>query len=323
MAVSKDEWNKIEALVASRIEASVKELRPSGWRNALQLLREWGLLGVNVSVILALVVFAATQFYQANARLGKEERFEGKTEEQLKQIRDSIADINARLSKLSLNFSASQPISQFKSTLPELRSNIATAQKQNVKLPSTVLGDLRSKLAGTKADAPDYWPVVADFITYRSVSSASWSIPTNLSNCRDTKARTATLNENFTLNGVPQKMAVDMNGFVNCRFTLDSAVDGEWFNRLITKPSVIFFDKCVIVYNGGPVVARLDLAYKEHVVDSVAVGQGTSRLTVSNSVAFDDCIFEISVENTPTEQAKGLTQRLLAQEPPKMSLPIV
>jgi hypothetical protein len=245
-----------------------------------------------------------------------------KTSDRIEGVQQNIADINTRLALLNLKFELSRPIVELKSNLGRLRSEIANVQSQHLKLPSSVVSEVQSKIIAVPNDAPDYWATVADFIGFRSLNSVSWTISGNLPNCRDTTPATDTLQQNFTVNGVPQKVSVQMAGFSRCRLTLDSVVDGEWLNRLISEPHMVSFKECVIVYNGGPIVARLDLAAKPKVVDSVKAGKGTVTASVERSITFDDCVFEIAADKTPTEQAKALAKRLLAQNPPKITLPI-
>lgn len=317
MPLNKGEWKIID----EKIEAAIKQSQPRGWKKALHVMREWGVLAVNISVILGLVALAATQFYQANARLAKEAAFEATTDQSLKGIQGDIGGIKTDVAKLNLALSAAKPIAQFKASLPELRSSIAAAQKQNAKMSPALMADLQSKLMSVCTDVPSYWPVVADFITYRSYRSASWSPPANLPNCRDTQPSTTTLQNNFQMNGKPQKLETKLVGYHDCRFALDSTLDGNWLNTLIDKAAV-FFKTCVILYSGGPIVARLDLARQTRVVDSVVEGTHGMTVSISDSLQFEDCVFEFTVQPSPNQQAKTLTELLLNQSAPTIKLPI-
>lgn len=48
-----DDWKAIDKRIADAIEAAIAPLKPSGWRKALLLLREWGVLAVTVTAIIS------------------------------------------------------------------------------------------------------------------------------------------------------------------------------------------------------------------------------------------------------------------------------
>ena len=60
MPIGKDDWKAINKAIADAIEAAIAPLKPSGWRKALLLLREWGVLGTFAAVIFALLALAAS-----------------------------------------------------------------------------------------------------------------------------------------------------------------------------------------------------------------------------------------------------------------------
>ncbi len=318
MPLTKTEWKTIE----DKLEAAIKQSQPRGWKKALHVTREWGVLGVNISVILALLALSASQFYQANTRLAKEAAFEATTDQSLKGIQGDIVGIKTDVAKLNLALSASKPIAQFKASLPELHSSLTVAQKQNVKVSPTLIADLQSKLATVGPDAPNYWPAAADFVSYRSFNNATWSPPANLPNCRDTQPSTTTLQNNFQMNGKPQKLETKMMGYHDCQFAFDSMLDGNWLNTLIDRKAAVFFKTCVILYSGGSIIARLDLAHQTRVVDSVADGTHSMTVSISDSFQFEDCVFELSVQPSPTQQAKALTALLFTQNTSKITLPL-
>ena len=97
MAIRNEDWDAIHRAIDASIAAAVSRLRPSGWRKALNLLREWGVLGVNVTIIVALLALAATEFHQATARIQKETTFETKTGDRLDAIEKRLTDIEASI----------------------------------------------------------------------------------------------------------------------------------------------------------------------------------------------------------------------------------
>lgn len=321
MPIGKPDWEKIRATVKTEVEARFRaeSKRPASSEpnKIIRGLKEWGVLGIAGGLALLLLA----QSYDHN---GKEQRFEGETTTTLTQVKENIQGLQKDVSAvkdevaiLKLQIAVSQPIAQFKSHLSELRPSFGLAQRQGSKIPTAIMLDLQSKLRTVGTDAPNYWPVVADFVSYRSISTASWAIKT-LPNCRDTKAETTTLN--FNTNEAP-KLAANILGYHDCRLVLDSTLDGAWLNPLIVDGKVIIFKRCVVVYNGGSIEIRIELA-KNRVVDAVGQEGHAMKLSVDNALTFDDCIFEVSVEQSPGEHAKQLTAFLLNQNAGSIALPI-
>src|ERR1039457_1119157 len=63
VAIRNEDWPAIH----KAIQDAIAPLKPRGWKKALHLLREWGVLGTLDTVIIALLALAATAFYQAIA----------------------------------------------------------------------------------------------------------------------------------------------------------------------------------------------------------------------------------------------------------------
>lgn len=76
-------------------------------------------------------------------------------------IKDSFID-------QSLAIYAALPPDQFKTTLPDVASTVAKAQKQRLTASPKVVNELQSKLINTESSVPDYWPTAAALITYHS-----------------------------------------------------------------------------------------------------------------------------------------------------------
>lgn len=312
MAITPNEWAKIR----SEIDAAVEPLKPIGMGKVKKVLKEWGLLGILAAAVLGL-------FAQSYSRLGKEQYFEGQTTATLNQVKDNtqglqkdFAALRDEIMTLKIQVLAVQPIAQFRSHLPELRPSLAQATSQQSKIPPAIISDLQTKLQTVGTDAPGYWPVVAEFVTFRSIAGSSWTIK-NLPNCRDTKPKDASLN----MNGLTSPLGVNLLEYDDCRFTFDSSVDGAWLNPLIVEGKVLFFARCVVEYHGGPLEIRLDLT-QNRVVDSFHKGTHAMTMSVDRTITFTDCIFQLSVDQSPSEQAKQLTAFLLNQNTRTIALPI-
>lgn len=324
MPIRNDDWEAIDDAIAKAIAESIVTLKPSGWRKALNLLREWGVLATIATVIVALLAIAAGAIYQATARVRKEATFETTTERDLKEIRGDIALIRADLGKLALSTTAALPLADFRANLSDLRFSMANARKQDLKIPSKIIDDLQTKLTSVDTDAPTFWPAAAEFISYRSINRTPWVPPGILPNCTDSKPRTETLSQGLEVWGQQRKLEVKLGEYRDCRLTLDSPVDGERLDSLLVGDvPVIGFYHCFIVYRGGPI--KLALAWNHRVVSSVSDNKGNS-ITLSatgSALKFADCVFEFSIEQSvPSMQAQQLTRLILSQKATTIEIPL-
>jgi len=164
LAIRKEDWPSINQAIANAIDP----LRPSGWRKALLVLREWGVLGTIATVIVALLGIAAAAIYQATARVAKEATFETNTTRDLGEIRKDVKTIQEDLAKQNLVTHASLSLSDFKAALPEVGSAITKAKQQEVKVPPNVVDTLQQQIIAAGDATPGYWSTSAEFISYRS-----------------------------------------------------------------------------------------------------------------------------------------------------------
>jgi len=217
--IRKEEWEKIHEAIEIAIDKAIAPLRPRGWRRALYLLREWGILAANATVIVALLAFAATQLYSATQRVAAEKVFEANT------TRD-LTEIKGQLARMSLTSHAALPLADFKTVVPDLASSIATLQIQKTKIPLNVVDSLSKKLTDTEPTTQGYWPAVAELISYRSSLLQNRQDTINLPLCPANNPHLA------------------FKGFVFYDCILD--IDG----RQIQDDRCI---RCIVRYSGGPV----------------------------------------------------------------------
>ena len=71
--------NAATTLLGERIARDIALLRPRGWKKALHLLREWSVLGVTATTIVALLALVLTHWNIANNRLASDAVFQSKT----------------------------------------------------------------------------------------------------------------------------------------------------------------------------------------------------------------------------------------------------
>ena len=291
VAIRKEDWESINHAIAD----AVAPLKPSGWKKALHLLREWSVLGTAATLIVALVALAAAAFYQAFARVDKQARFETTTEDTLKGIQSEIVEVRGQLAKLNVTSHTALPQAEFKNTLLDLSSAIATVQQQHIKLSPAVLSDLSQKLVNTDTNAPAFWPTVAVVISYRSEALVggiqNWQKQFPL--CpgtvdilgADKNAAAQLLGPDHKPTG--PKVSIKRIGNQDCYVELDGKTISGWDCK-----------RCLVKYSGGSVSMT--------------------------DVHFEDClfVFDFRSGHTPTPDGQRLTKTLLASELTDVAIPV-
>lgn len=313
MAIRKEDWDAINKAIADAIAS----LKPHGWRKALFVLREWGILGTVATIIIGLLGVAAAAWYQTVARIEKETAFQTKTEMRLDAIEKELGLIRGDLAKQSLINHASLPLSDFKTTLPELISAITTAKRQDVKVSSGVMEGLQQKLQGS-ADAPEFWPTAADFVSYRSqvaVTDFRNLLRPDLPNCTDRDPIPQTV-----VSVGKHNMTLTLSRYEHCRFALDSSHDNERINwLLLNRASMgIEFKDCLVTYGGGSINLSLAVhADSIKYVDDKTGGVFTADpFTTSPTLRFDGCLFQFTLNSAPPQQGQEVTRTILAMTGP-------
>ena len=260
-------------------------------------LKDWGGFGAAVAVIL----FMITQWS------GYVE-FRTHTQDDIKNIQGDIA-------KLGLTIHASLSQSVFEQNLPQLKSAIVNAEKQDSKVPAPIISALQQKLSETSSSAPDFWSTTTSFISYRSqvLSSKSPSlIQAKLPNCAKVPLQM------FPISNVlsPTQFQMTVPTFENCQITLDSSQDTDFINKiLLTVSPFVRFKHCLVIYNGGNVNIILYLPSEEgtRIMNNLGL-LGTTRTKLEGqSVTFEDCLFQFSASTLPPPSGQKMTESLLAQ----------
>jgi hypothetical protein len=240
---------EISTEVATAISHEIDKFNPHGARRVARFVREWGLAGTLVMAFLALLAFGAGAVYQATARVERQTVFQTKTEARLDRIEAILKDIQGELAKQSIISHAALPLADFKATLPDLGSAVATAQKQGVKVSPKVAEDLSRKLANTEKTAPAFWPVAGAVISYRSLLLTGGTVETwqLFPQCREPADMDASPNASAQLvdkNGklTGEKFPISRIGVQDCYIELDGKTASRWDCK-----------HCLIKYSGGPV----------------------------------------------------------------------
>jgi hypothetical protein len=231
-----------------------------------------------------------------------------------------LTEIETKLTVIGLKTQAALPANTFEKTLPDLKSAVAAARKQDLRVSPKVIRDLEDKLIDTSDSAPSFWPTAAEFINYRSFALTGISLAQakKLPDCKDTTPKISEFGQSLHPS-MDQKEILTLHGHTathtNCHLTLDSPDDSEYLNRLLKSDvQAIGFNRCVISYRGGPI--KLTLYRNNYPVDSVQGknGASVSMSVTGNTLFFYDCLWDVSIqESNPSEQARQLAKLVLTQ----------
>ncbi len=149
--------------VGEQIQTALTPLRSRGWRRAFYWLREWGILGVVITVFVALIAIAATLGVSAFNRVEDNAKFRQRTEDRLTGIEASIAAL--RIAQASSN-------PERRGNQVEAREVLATARKSSLLIPPTVVEQAGDRFIEASSTDPGAWGVALDFVAYRSSLNA-------------------------------------------------------------------------------------------------------------------------------------------------------
>ena len=200
--------------------------------------------------------------------------FRTTTKDKLDTISDRLDKIDGRLAKQTAVSQSSPPLAEFRATLPDLSDALATVSQQKIAIPSSVVSDLRQKVAATDAQAPGYWAAAGELVSYRSQATQDALLRANLPNCTD--------HEPVPMQVDATKTGVHNAYYENCRFALDSASDDAKVNDiLIEEAFALDFRHCLIVYRGGDIDLLIE------VTNEVSTTQSLDGKRVSGPVSFE------------------------------------
>jgi hypothetical protein len=242
---------------------------------------------------------------------------------------NQATDINALSIRENLTEYAIAKPDDLKNDLPKVDSNLQAARKHKVKVAPPVLSNLQAKLSAMEPSTAEYWPVAAQFISYRSQVNIGTAFQTlsrpDMPNCTDNPPTpmeyhmTAEEEKSLKDSARPNPNQFIPALYENCRFVLDSpeeaarvpyARDGRAF--------FIKFKNCQIIYNGGVIAL-----FNPHPGPSAVQGKGPTRgdiyLIGGQQIDFENCLFLFSIKTIPPQDGQSLTRELLAQSGPVFS----
>jgi hypothetical protein len=214
-----------------------------------------------------------------------------------------------------------------------LASRVSTLEQraeQQASLAKLVLGDLQRSLNTTDRSAPTYWPVVSEFISYRSqisVEDYQQLLRHDLPNCVDKPPVPMKVTMDAAAE-MARKLDVEANKgtrfapalYEDCRFTLDSPEEVASIPELGQGNSYdLTFRRCQIVYHGGPI--RIFVTNPR---PTPITGYGPTRsdvfVVMGQTIRFEKCLFVFDIKSQPSTEGQSLTQQLLTQSGPTLTV---
>lgn len=159
------EWVATE--ITRQVAAASESLKPRGFKKLAYWLRDWGIVGTNITVILALLGLTLTSAYYAFSRVGKESAFETKTGDRLEALEAGIKDIRSNIEGIKVRQASSNPADP--RNAKETKEILAEAKKGGV-----IISDSDIKQAGTSfLDAskaqPQAWEAALELVSYHTI----------------------------------------------------------------------------------------------------------------------------------------------------------
>ena len=193
-----------------------KAIHPNGWKRVADWLRYWSILGVCITVFVALIGIIITLGIFVTNRVSQESEFRGTTDQRLKTIEQTLSAIQNRLGLVQ-----AQVVAQKYAAVPP----------KELKAHSEELKQLKTTVAQASPSTPGYWPIVFQVIQLASQSTfADWD-------------KIAAMEET-TLSNVSSRPPGAITLAPNRRFFLQKHVEG-----LTIKDSIVRFDPSVELVN--------------------------------------------------------------------------
>jgi hypothetical protein len=157
------------ALQQDKLDSIANEvalLTPRGWKKALHLLREWSVLGVTATAIIALIGIVVALIIAVSNRREADAIFRTNINNFQERTGERLTRIEASLIALRAKAVVSNPADSENQT--EAKSVLAAARKESIPLPLPVVEQGGRKFIEASTDDPKAWGVALGFISYRS-----------------------------------------------------------------------------------------------------------------------------------------------------------
>jgi len=97
MPLRKQQQEFIRDEVTSQLSEAVDSFRPHGWRRVTFFLREWGIAGAVLTVIVALLGITLAALYQSFSHVKEEAEFRTNTKNSFEKLEGKLSDIEITL----------------------------------------------------------------------------------------------------------------------------------------------------------------------------------------------------------------------------------
>jgi len=299
--------DKVRKLEGGRNPES-RAVRQKTWRDRLLGWWIWIINHKGTTVILAIVMpvlVLAIGYYLTNkdAAFNKAVDYRMENSPRLAGMDKNVQDLNSNMAKVQATLATLQPFIQdlvrhemeghaaltpqkFELALPQLAANARVAKQEKIIIPSDTIATLQQKLLETNQNVPDYWAAASALINYHSSTVVgSFGDLTSLPACTGIYAQQmpATPGRNPKRDGgiISQSMWFVQK---DCYWVLDEN----------TPISNMLFIHCLIIYEGGPLSLR--------------------------DVAFQNCLFDLRVQETPSPGGQHFGRELLASNLQKVQI---
>jgi hypothetical protein len=247
-----------------------------------------------------------------------------------------LIPLKGKVTGLDIQIQTSLPQAAFDKALPDIRSMIAAARKDRISVPPAVIEGLRSKLLASNSSAPDFWPTLSEFLSYRSVLSYhAVAAPTapigmyyfaKLPDCSDSLPKPMTIKEILS----PNEAVPNRGLYENCQFVLDSPIQTQRINGILNNGTpLLTFKNCIVEYHGGEI--NLIFAWDKTPFTFTFVPPNPEDKTPPKivtttlsgpAIEFEDCLFEFSLQGPPPRRGQQISTALLVQDASSVALPV-
>lgn len=240
---------------------------------------------------------------------------------EMKGRMDEISGFVKMVAENELRKQSALSLPDFRKQLPDVGTTLSVARLVNASVPQDVVDSIGSKLVASEIDAPSFWHVAGQLISYRSDIQHGLPEPTkpktSLPECVDSKPTPAEIAHRVTSWNKPFEITPAI--YENCHFTLDSGRDSAQLNDLMLHGNdpLIAFKNCLISYSGGEV--NLTRAWDHTPMIVYLYNRETNQVTpvptnmTMQAIQFVNCRFDFSIKQAPPPTGKKATQMLLAQ----------
>ena len=216
----------------------------SGWKAYRQVVIG-AVIGSVITACLALSGTIMSGYFESRVDNRIDTKLKPLTEK-VDNLHGAVSEIQGELKRISANQglkdAASLPPAQLAKRLPNVLSDLETAKKSDAKPAGDTLNEIQSKLLQVDANAPGYWPLVFNLISYHSILITGLTSPP--------KPQASEMG-NIRLSG-------GTSGVTGGYFRVFGEIDGvkfsnSWIEFDANRPATlknVHFEHCVLIFVG-------------------------------------------------------------------------